>query len=124
MANEPPKKDWKALERHYKLLSEVWSHEYDDQVQVSKAIMIMHGCLVEMHSEVIKFEIKHGTERSTPAYNRLKILEDQLAIISKVQDDYYRIKYNHKRLLNDNEKLKSIILEMEKSIQLKKENHD
>jgi len=120
MDSEKPKKDWKVLERHYKLLSEVWSYEYDDQTRVSKAIMLLHGCLVEMHSQVIEMEMKHGkSDKLQKSEDRLMFIENQISEISRVQDDYYRIKRNNKSALLENERLKSIIFEMEKSNQIK-----
>lgn len=118
--NGEPKKDWKVLERHYKLLSEVWQFEYHDSTKISLAIMIMHGVLVEMHSEVIQFEIKHGgSEKTTKSYNRLLVLERQIEQISKVQDDFFAMRFAYKELNNENLRLKNIIFEMEKSNQIK-----
>ena len=120
MDNGEPKKDWKVLERHYKLLSEVWSYEYDDQARVSVAIMHLHGCLVEMHSQVIEMEIKHGkTAKIKKSEERLLFIEEQINIVSKVQDDYLRIKRNNKSSLFEIEKLKQQIFDMEKSKTLK-----
>jgi len=115
MDSEKPKKDWKVLERHYKLLSEVWSYHYEDQTRVSKAIMVMHGVLVEMHSEVIQFEKKHGrSEKLAKSYDRLEVLELQLKEISTVQDDYYRIKMHSKGVILENMQLREEISRLNK----------
>jgi len=117
MDNGEPKKDWKVLERHYKLLSEVWQFEYHDSTKISLAIMIMHGVLVEMHSEVIQFEIKHGgSEKTTKSYNRLLVLEKQLDEISRVQDDFFAMRFAFKKIAKENYELK-VKLGIEQKIQ-------
>lgn len=109
---DKPKKDWKVLERHYKLLSEVWEFSYRDQTQVPEALMILQGCLVEMHSDLIAFEQKNGNKLAQKSKDRLILLTEKIQVISSVQSENYSLKFHNKKLISENEKLVNQINEM------------
>lgn len=107
MANEEqPKKDWKVLERHYKALSEVWEHSYKDQTQIPEALMILQGCLIEMHSDLIVFEQKNGNKSVQKSKQRLALLTEKIQVISSIQSDNYSLKFHNKKLLKENNDLR------------------
>lgn len=115
---EQPKKDWKVLERHYKNLSEVWEFSYKDQTQVAEALMILQGCLIEMHSDIISFEQKNGSKSTQKSKDRLILLTEKIQLISSIQSDNYALKHHNKKLVMANQNLANRINEM---IRLNKE---
>lgn len=112
--SDQPKKDWKALEKHYKKLSEVYQFAYDDQIRVSKAIMVLQGVFTEMYSELIKFQQKGGNNPN--AENRLNTAIEQLQIISSIQTENFILKQNNKQLSLSNSKLTEKINQLETEI--------
>lgn len=101
MENSQPKKDWKVLERHYKNLSEVWEFSYRDQTRVSEALMILQGCIVEMHSDLIAFEQKNGNKATEKSKSRLVLLTEKLQILSEIQTENFNLKYHNKLYLKE-----------------------
>lgn len=101
-----------TYEKHYKDLSEMWHYAYDDQIKVSEAMMIIYGCIVEMHSDIIQFEIKNGSEKTKKSKKRLEVIQENIQKIASVQSDNYILKLHNKRLADRNFKLESKLNEI------------
>lgn len=103
-----------TYEKYYKDLAEVWHHHYDDQTYVLEAIMILQGCIVEMHSDVIQFELKNGAKKVEKAKERLQVLQDNIQKIASVQSDNYSLKHHNKLLITRNKYLEDKVNEIKK----------
>lgn len=103
-----------TYEKYYKDLAEVWHHHYDDQTYVLEAIMILQGCIVEMHSDIIQFEIKSGQKKAQKSKDRLQVLQDNIQKIASVQSDNYSLKHHNKLLIARNAYLEKIVNEIKK----------
>lgn len=101
-------------EKHYKDLSEIWHHHYDDQTQISQSLMILQGILVEMHSDMIQFEIKNGSDKTEKPKARLELITHHINNISRIQADNYSLKHHNKKLIERNMYLEQKIAEYEK----------
>lgn len=101
-------------ERYYKDLSEIWSFAYDDQTRVHTAIMILQGCIIEMHSDLIQFELKNGRDKTKKAKDRLMVITDNLQILSKIQTDNFSLSIHNKNLIAQVNDLSGKLSEIER----------
>ena len=104
-------------EKHYWELSEVYLAAYQDNLEPHFKIMQAMGVIVEMESDLIKFEKSKGeTEKSKSQRERLSILKlavDAFSIASE-----RNLQFNHvmSSLYKDNQSKALKIVELEEEI--------
>lgn len=96
----------------YVHLAEVYSFQYDNKYQHAKTLLAVEGVIVEMYSDIFKFENQKGeSEKTKSAKARILILKEGIELLKA-----YVVKHDQMQLM-----LKNSILMRQ---QLSRENAD
>lgn len=96
----------------YVHLAEVYSFEYDNKYQHANTLLAVEGVIVEMYSDIFKFENQKGeSEKTKAAKARILILKEGIELLKS-----YVVKHDQMQLMLKN----SILIRQ----QLSRENAD
>lgn len=96
----------------YKHLAEVYSFEYDRKYQDASTLLTLEGVIVEMYSDIFKYEkLKGETDKTKSSKQRICLLKEGVETLKR-----YIVKHDEMQLM-----LKNSIFERQK---LTKENAD
>ena len=110
------------LETHYRNLCEIYQIEYNNQIEVAEALMVLHGISVEMMSECLNYAIKNKghNQQSKKSKNRVEIMMSKLKLLSSIQSDNYALNLINKKNIANLNRLRAKVAEYEKFYQEQK----
>ncbi len=87
-----------VAKEHYAHLAEIYSFEYDKKYQQANILLAVEGVIVEMYSDIFKYEQKNGeTEKTKASKDRILILKEGIEMLKS-----YAVKHDQLQLMLKN----------------------
>lgn len=90
----------------YRHLAEVYAHEYDNHYNDISTLLTIDGVIVEMYSDIFKYERKKGSdEKSAAQKERILVLKNGVEVLRKYITKYEELKVMLKQSAIERQKL-------------------